>query len=391
MQRIRLVVLACFLLFAGAREHLAGAKEATCVLPPGEATWVQTAVEGWERASREFLKVDPHPFPWTVMLGRSCVWHIGADARILSDARPTAVHLRMSGGGLRVHAKPHDGLVSLPSGKELSVSAVAFGSVFNGPDGKSAPFFVMALPHVWREDPKAAADSRLDSMMLGVFSHEVIHTRQLADVGQRVSELEKRFTLPEDVTDDIIEQRFRDNPGFATAYEAETSLFYRAASAQDPAERLRLTREALGLVDARHAKYYSGPNSVYAELEGLFLNMEGVAVWTAYRLSKADPRFDIGIEDPAADRARNTWSQDEGLALLLLVDALAPDWRKRMLGAELASPFTILREAVNATEGNGECDGDLATDSRRFAGGTNGNLPARRATQVDPVIARRGE
>jgi hypothetical protein len=314
-------------------------------------------VEGWERASRDFLRLDPEPFPWTLMLGRSCAWHVRSDSIAPPDTRRSALVLRMSGRDLSVYEQPHEGSIELPSGKELRVSGVAFGSVYTRKDGDAAPFFVLALPEVWRMDPKAAADPRLDSIILGVFSHEVVHTRQLALVSRRVEELQRRFTLPEDLTDDIIQERFGKNAAFAAAYEEEAALFYRATAAGDPAERRHLTRQALALADARRAKYFRDANAGFAELEALFLNMEGIACWVAYQLSRVDPRFDIGMKDPAADRARNTWSQDEGLALLLLVDSFVPDWRQRMLGEELASPFTLLEEAL----GPGRADGGRAS------------------------------
>ncbi|MEX2374254.1 MAG: hypothetical protein WD942_01545 [Dehalococcoidia bacterium] len=77
-----------------------------------------------------------------------------------------------------------------------------------------------------------------------------------------------------------------------------------------------------------------------------FLNMEGVAVWAAFKLSQTNPAFDIGIENPTVDRRRNSWSQDQGLALFLLIDELVPSWRDRVLGPELASPFELLEDAV---------------------------------------------
>lgn len=182
--------------------------------------------------------------------------------------------------------------------------------------------------------------------MLGVFSHEVVHTRQLEAVDRRVDELKRRYALPEKVDDDIVENRFKDVPGFREAHDGETDLFYAAASEADSARRRELVAKALALVRARQSRYFTGSDEVYRELEELFLNMEGVAVWASFKLSQIDPRFDIGIKDPVIQRARNTWSQDEGLALFLLIDSMVPDWREHVLGPSLASPFALLEEAV---------------------------------------------
>jgi hypothetical protein len=281
------------------------------------------------------------------------VWHIEPDRAAAPALEAAPARIMLDDRRLDVRALSHDGRVTLPSGNALPVSGVAFGSIYHRSDRSAAPFFVLALPEVWPQNPKAASDARLDQMILGVFSHEVVHTRQLVHASNRVDELKKRFTVPDPLDDDVVEKRFRSTAGFAAAYEEETALLYRAAVTADPSERRTLAREALTLVDARHGKYYSGPDAVFAELEGLFLNMEGVAVWIAFRLSQVDPRFDIGIRDPAADRARNSWSQDEGLAVMLLVDALVPDWRERMLGAEMASPWVLFAAGPGASAAGG--------------------------------------
>ena len=319
-----------------------------CTLSPDQVQWVQTAINGWTRVSREVLQLDMEPFPWTVLIGTTCVWHLEPDRRLLGGSDfATDVSLQQAGRPMQVRVETHTGLVPLPSGAAVAAAPTAFAAVYEAAPAGKAPFFVLALPEVWRQDPKAAAEPRMEAIILGAFSHEVMHTRQIVDASRRVDEIRSRHTLPKDVDDDLIERRFRDVPGFAEAIEAETALFYRAAAATDAAERLSLAREALRLVDARHAKFFAGADAGFAEVEGLFLNMEGVAVWAAYNLSRVDPRFDIGIKDPSG-RERSSWSQDAGFGLLLLIDKLVPDWRARLVTPAMTSPLSILREAVTS-------------------------------------------
>ena len=42
----------------------------------------------------------------------------------------------------------------------------------------------------------------------------------------------------------------------------------------------------------------------------------------------------------------NDWSQDEGLALFLLLEKIAPGWQKRVLGPAMTSPFELLEKAI---------------------------------------------
>jgi hypothetical protein len=44
---------------------------------------------------------------------------------------------------------------------------------------------------------------------------------------------------------------------------------------------------------------------------------------------------------------RKWWSQEEGLALYLLVERFVPGWVERTMPPELASPVALLREAFD--------------------------------------------
>ena len=93
----------------------------------------------------------------------------------------------------------------------------------------------------------------------------------------------------------------------------------------------------------RRAKYFVGADAVYADLEDLFLNMEGVANWAGYRLAS---RESASLPDAVAfmRRGGKHWSQDEGLALFLVIDAAVPAWQAHDMSPygslNLTSPTT---------------------------------------------------
>jgi hypothetical protein len=101
----------------------------------------------------------------------------------------------------------------------------------------------------------------------------------------------------------------------------------------------------------RQAKYFQGSKANYTEIEERFLTMEGAGQWAAYRLAKA--RRVVGASDVQAldlvrDR-REFWSQDQGLAVILLLDQLVPNWQEHMFDTLPPSPLTMLEEAVGDT------------------------------------------
>jgi hypothetical protein len=324
--------------------------EAACLLAQAETAWIQTALDGWERVSAEILQLEPERLPWTVLFDKSCAWHLAPDMTRLSGAHPVSTGLTYAGEGVPVSVGYHVDGVLLPNGSAVPVEGVAFTSVYERESGVREPFFVLALMEVWRDRFPAAGPefaARLEATFLGVAIHELVHTRQVVTVARRIDELKSRYVLPERLGDRMVEERYRGVPGYRQKHDEETDLLYRATSEADRERKQALVRQAMSLIRARQAEYFTGAHAVYRELEELFLNMEGAAVWASYKWSLLDPAHDIGIgDDPAASRARNTWAQDQGLALFLLIDELVPEWRSRVLGPELASPYGLLEEAL---------------------------------------------
>ena len=206
-------------------------------------------------------------------------------------------------------------------------------------------FFVMAMPSVWQT--KEVSKPTRAEYLQGVFSHEMTHTRLLVGINRRVRELARKNELVYPINDDVIQAEFHRTHGFEAAFNRERDQFYRAALEPDPARRRDLTTKALDMVRLRHARFYTGPTAAYAELESLFLTMEGVGQWAAYKLTQ----LRAGGNDVALRLVRDNrkyWSQDEGLALFLLVDEMVPNWQSRIFTGTPASPFALLEEAVSA-------------------------------------------
>lgn len=313
-----------------------------CEFTLHETSWIQRALDGWEIARREFLKVDPRPLPWIVLYDASCIWHFGpTDPKLVSDAKPTKARFTFGGEPLDALAMPHRGTVLLPNRVEIPIEIKASTALYR--NGR-ATFFVMAMPSVWRRKPF------LDEYLQGVFSHELVHTLQLVNINRRLRQLIGSVDVPGRLNDDVIQARFQKEPGFARLMDRERELLYKAAGASDANNRGDLVRKALAVVRERHDRYFTGSNAVYAEIEALFLTMEGIGQWTAYKLTKA--RGQLGASDLEAlnlvREDRRYWSQDEGLALFLLIDAMVPDWRPKMFDGLPPSPYTLLEQALRS-------------------------------------------
>ncbi len=293
---------------------------ASCDLAAADRAWLDELIAGWRDVAVSALHIDPDPLPLIVIFNETCAWSIGDT----------------------VEGVAHRGSIALPDGETVPARLMAFAGAYD-PDDR--PFLVMAMPSIWRADPRYQEDPGLPLLLRGVFAHEMTHTVQARVVGDWLGALEQRLSLPDGLDDDIIQTRFEKDSEFRAAFAGERVLLYQAVAEENASVRRALLSTAVSTMAARRARYFSGDDAVYAELEDLFLNMEGLGNWVAYQvaleagLSPSDARAFIR-------RGGTRWSQDEGLAVFLLLDGLLPDWRSRVLEGRPESVLAMLTEAA---------------------------------------------
>jgi hypothetical protein len=337
------------------------AQRPTCVLAAAETAWVQQALDSWGWVLVDALR-HKLSLPWIVLFDSTCVWELG----VPGAEHFAAAGIKFDGAPVAVRARAHDGTVTLPNGKELPAAPIAAGFLLENGRG-SLPFFALASVDLWRERTPAGEWPELERFFLGVAVHEMVHTLQLVELQRRVEALEEQFEMPAELDDDVVQHVFGEIEGFRTAFESERDLLYRAVLAVGDAESRALAAEALERLSERRAQYYRGDNAVYAELEDLFLNLEGLAVWSHFQLALASPavRFfpDFESTDPKrliehARQRQGYWSQEAGFALILLLERLVSGWRQPLI-EELASPVELLRAALDAAEAERELGNDI--------------------------------
>lgn len=323
-----------------------------CVLSASDAAYMQDALDGWKTVTRDLLRVSGEGLPWMILYSRTCAYHLAADPAtpLGREAKPLdETRIAYGGRPVPVRAIALTDSVRLPNGSAIPVSGVAFTSVY-GDERASKPFFVTALPEVWRQDPKYADDpGDWGPFVLEVLSHELVHTRQMVAIFERLDALKKqRFPLlPSEVNDDWLQKEFEPVAGVAPTVRAEIELLFQAAAEPQDGRARQLARTALALMRARRATYYGEKAEAYSALEDVFLSMEGVACWSAFKLALTrQPGTPPGRALDAFRGNRKFWSQETGLALFLTLDRFVSDWRTRVLPPELASPVDLLSRAL---------------------------------------------
>ena len=291
-----------------------------------DAAWSRAALSAWELTHRDILNWDEARVrPTIVFFDRVCSYR---------------------GDGLVDWQRaPHNGAIALPDGKSLSPQVVSFAAPY---DSDRLAFFAMALPTVWRADG-VQSELGLETLMTSVVVHEMTHTQQFSYFAPLLTDLTSRYQLGDDLDDDVIQTRFEATPAFGADIATERDLLFAAAASHHDATARELARAIKTRIDARRAAYFVGDDAKYAELEDVFLTLEGVAQLAAYRWlthRRGGARSDEAGTLSAFRRGGRRWSQDEGLALFLVVDRLVPDWRQSAFAARPARALALLARAA---------------------------------------------
>lgn len=319
--RIRFALL----LIALATPATAQGKNEPCVMSPAERAWVESSLEAWRHMSVNRLELSPAPLPTIVVFDEKCRFE------------------RASGQtGWREEA--HSGLIRLPNGDQAPAQVTSFA----GSSDKTGPFFVMALPSVWEAAKIAMSGDWLG--LTGVFLHEFSHTRHVAALKPAFDAANAAREMGDDTTDDSLQKYFQSDPAYVAVIEKERDLLFEAAAEPDQAKARKLAADALALMEARQKRWFTDEDSYWKSYDDLFLTMEGFGQWVAFAWL-ADPAGGKLTSDSARDKmrgGRKWWSQDEGLALLMVVDRFVPDWPKRAFAAQPMLGIDLLRLAMKA-------------------------------------------
>ena len=316
MRRVASVAAAIALL-AGL-PPMAAAEARACTMAKSDAAWLRDSIAAWRYTARTHLHLADHGMPPTVVFDKACVFRVDAKAN-----------------PIRWTAAAHTGQVKLPDVTEIPAGVVSFAR-----PSAQGTYFVMSLPSVWREKVKSSLG--LERLMTAVLLHETSHTAQARVLAPRLD------ALPDDMSDDALQAHFKGNAAYVADFTRERDLFLSAAIATSPAETKRLAREGLAAWRARRAKWFTGDDAKWAEIDDLFVAMEGLGQWTAYAWL-ADPKGANVPRDMALTEMRRGgkwWTQDEGLAMFLAIDRLVPRWQQRLFEARPPSLESILETAA---------------------------------------------
>jgi hypothetical protein len=207
----------------------------------------------------------------------------------------------------------------------------------------------MAAPALWQTAGVKSGDLSLEQLMTAVMLHEAAHVLQFPTYGSRISRLVEVHSLPEDFSDDSIQERFASDADFASSVDREIELLLAAAVATDRSDAVRLAAEARAMMDARHGRWFTGELAYLKEAEDLWLTLEGSAQWLGYQW--LIDRRGGAVQPEVATRGFGLrgkwWSQKQGFAFFAALDRLMEArWQQHAFGDGAKTAGQLLDEAL---------------------------------------------
>jgi hypothetical protein len=306
----------------------AWAQPTACSLSAPDQDWLDRSMQAWNYASTHISGIGHVRKIQAVIFDKDCV-----------VTSTTA----MNGGPNRWSASLHHGKVALPDGGALPPQVISFAG---SADGNA--FFVMSTPSFWRAAGKDGKGTTLEKLMTFVMLHEATHVAQMPSYGKKIDEIAARYHLPEDFNDDSIQKAFKGNDEMAASVDREAKLLFDASQAKTRGAAAALVRSARSLMKARYARWFTGANAYMAQVEPIWLTLEGSGQWLGYAW-EVDPRG--GAVKPSAvlpgilsDR---WWTQREGFAAFMALQRLTgAAWKRQAFGLGQKDVLQMLDEAA---------------------------------------------
>jgi len=313
---------------AGAR-----AQDRTCALSPADQAWVDGSIAAWRLTTSQITHLTIPSDVTTILFSADCT--LVSQTAMVGEGPVTGV------------ATANHGQIDLPGGETMPAVVTSYAS-----EGAGHPFFVMSTPSVWSAGGVPGGPMGLEKLMTAVLLHEGSHVSQSGTYMRQFSDIAETQQLPTDFNDDTIQKRFRDDADFAGSVAREIDLLFAAAASPDDQTAHQLAGQALGMIQARRAAFYTGDDAFLAEVEDVFLTLEGSGQWAGYQwlIHPQGGRLVPSEVVEAFGRRGGWWSQTEGLALLLATDRVGNgSWKSIVFGDGGVAGIALLQAALDGT------------------------------------------
>lgn len=315
-----------------------------------ERLWMQQVITQWDDACAQLLKIKAKPLPWIIFYDSVAAWHLNPDLKLLPLHTVSAERIAFSGSKYALYRVPHTGNMWVPEREAIAISSRPAAAMPYANNKKS--FFVAPLPSLYHKLAPADQAKYLDFLFLGLCLHELTHTKQLNYALPQILAVQSKYKMSGSIDDNMVENTFSKNEDYVKIFLEERKHLWNAVLTNNRDSCLAELSVALALAKQRRTKFFVGDFAPFDELDDSFLALEGSAMWVQFQVMKKNPpnkQTEYQTLGWLVERT-NSWSQEEGLAMFLIIDKLVPDWKSGFFERELPSPWKILEEVVEQSK-----------------------------------------
>jgi hypothetical protein len=309
----------------------------------GSLSWLGKWLDAWELVRKDILQLPPDSVPDMLFFDEQYVY---TNSLVSAPEATLFKGPGFAGQPVAWRKVAHQGQLTMPDGQQAPVAIMSFAAPLA--DGK--PFFVMSAPSLWEKMGVASYTLKSGDMLTGVFLHEFSHTRQFNGFGVQIDSFEQTDIFKElAIDDDIIQKLFEKDSVYTQQFLPEIQAFYDAAFAKDKTATKRLAVVAMAMLKKRQQIYFVKGNAVLKKPEAVFLSMEGMGQYAAvaWLMHPKGGKLSFEAAVNGFRRKRGSWSQEEGLAMFLVLSKLSkPNWNKVMFGTNPTDIIQLLENAL---------------------------------------------
>jgi hypothetical protein len=318
----------------------------TLALSGQDLASMQKVADDWEYTCKNELRIDPGTLSWIIFYDSTRAWHINPEVSLLPAHRKLTTSISFSGVDYPLYQVEHKDKLWIPEQDPIDVKTRAVAAM--PVSGNTKSFFIAPVTAYFRTLAPTDQSPFLDLLLSGLNMHELTHTRQLPFTIKQMLTVQKESKLPESIDDNSIQKTFENNEHYKALFFKEKTHLWNAVMANNLDSCKHELKTALRLVRERQHKFFDKQNEGYKKLDDIFLALEGSAMWAQY---KATLRYAPRGQSPEQTlyflmQHCDSWSQEEGLALFLIIDKLIPGWQKHFFDKELPSPIAIIEKYI---------------------------------------------
>lgn len=342
-------LILCFGLVSIQAENNYQVSETSSELKP-DTLWIQKVLANWTDVCRNELKLKKMSLPWMILYDSTSAWHLNADERMLPQHEKTRYSLMFDGVRYPLIRVAHTKNVWVPDREPIAVSTFLTTTIPYAQHKKA--FFIAPVPAFFRTLAPPEQAPFLDFLLLGNTIHELTHTLQLPYVLPQLIKLDKVDKRPS-LDDNTVENEFSKNAEYVKIYKQESKLLWDAVFTPDTDSCVAKIKEAFKLMEVRKRRFLTGDNQALGKADEIFLSLEGSAMWAQYRvmLRNAPSPDERALLAWITERSP-AWSQERGLALFLLIEKFAPNWKTDFFETELPEATQYLTDLLRKRKRN---------------------------------------